>query len=99
MRAAVIAILALSVTTIALASDAPVKVYVNGKLQSFNPPAVLRGGTVYVPLRQGATALGIEVKWHEETQMAQICTDKGCSLIRKSEGIIVNGSLLLPLRL
>jgi len=98
MRTTCLVILALGLTTLALAADVPVKVYVNGKLQSYSPPAVLRGDTVYVPLRAGAQSLGISVKWHEDTQMAQICTDKGCSLIRKSEGIVVNGSLLLPLR-
>lgn len=98
MRTALLTILAVSITTLALAADVPVKVYVDGKLQSYNPPAVLRGDTVYVPLRAGAQSLGISVKWHDDTQMAQVCTDKGCSLIRKSEGIVVNGSLLLPLR-
>lgn len=98
MKNALLVILALSVSTLVLAADVPVKVYVDGKLQSYNPPAVLRAGTVYVPLRAGAQSLGISVKWHDDTQMAQICTDKGCTLIRKSEGIIVNGSLLLPLR-
>jgi hypothetical protein len=98
MRLALLAILALSITTAVLAADVPVKVYVNGALQSYNPPAVMRGGTVYVPLRAGAKSLGINVKWHTDTQSAQICTDKGCTLIRKSQGITVNGSLLLPLR-
>ena len=98
MRISVLSVLALTITTAVFAADVPVKVYVNGKLQSYNPPAVLLGGTVYVPLRAGAQSLGISVKWHDDTQTAQICTDKGCTLIRKSEGIIVHGSLLLPLR-
>lgn len=82
----------------ALAADVPVKVYVNGRQQNYNPPAVLRGGTVYVPLRAGARSLGLDVKWHADAQAAQICTDTGCMLIPSKQGIIVNGSLLLPLR-
>lgn len=98
MRAAPIALLALSITTLALAADAPVKVFVNGKSQSYSPPAIIRGGTVYVPLRAGAKSLGLNVKWHADIQSAQICTDSGCVLIRQKEAIVVNGSLLLPLR-
>ena len=98
MRTVLLVFVALSMAAAVLAADVPVKVYVNGKPQSYNPPAVLRGGTVYVPLRAGALSLGLTVKWHADTQCAQICTDKGCVLIRKSQGIMVKGRLLLPLR-
>ena len=98
MRHALIICLALLAATTALAGDVLVKVYVDGELQSYNPAARLRDGTVYVPLRQGAESLGAECKWEARTNTAQICTDNACSLIRKSDGIIVDGSLLLPLR-
>lgn len=98
LRITALVVAALANCALALAADVPVKVYVNGKLQSYNPPALLRGGTVYVPLRAGAESLGISVKWHADTQCAQVCTDTGCVLIRKSQGILVNGRLMLPLR-
>ncbi len=98
MRYLLIASLALLMVTTALATDVPVKVYVDGTPQSYSPAARLRDGTVYVPLRQGADSLGVVCKWEASTNTAQICTDNGCTLIRKTEGIVVNGSLFLPLR-
>ncbi len=98
MRHALTICLALVTLTAAFAADVPVKVYVDGALQSYNPAARLRDGTVYVPLRQGADSLGVQCKWQASTNTAQICTDNGCTLIRKREGIVVDGSLFLPLR-
>ena len=98
MTRALLVLLALGIAAAVLAADAPVKVYVDGKLQTYSPPAILRGGPVYVPLRAGAKSLGIDVKWIAASQTSQICTDEGCTLIPKSDGVIVNGSLLLPLR-
>ena len=98
MRTFTIVLLLCGMTLVACAEDVAVKVYVDGKLWKYDPPARVRGGTTYVPLRQGAQSLGIECKWLAEMNVAQICTDKGCTLIRKTEGIIVKGRLLLPLR-
>ena len=97
-RVVLTAALALSIVTVASAADVPVKVYINSALQSYSPPAVMREGTVYVPLRAGAQSLGLTVKWEEATRTAQLCTDTGCTFIRQAEGITVNGRLLLPLR-
>lgn len=98
MRTILLIGLTMGLVGAALAADVPVKVYVNGRQQNYNPPAILRGGSVYVPLRAGAQSLGLEVKWHADTQAAQICSDTTCVLIPRKQGIIVNGSLLLPLR-
>ena len=73
----VIALLAAALTA-AYAEDVSVKVYVNAQLQSYNPSARLRNGTVYVPLRQGAESLGAQCKWQAQTGVAQICSDSGC---------------------
>lgn len=88
----------LSIAAVAPAADVPVKVYVDGTLQSYDPPALVRDGTAYVPLRAGAESLGLTVKWQETARMAQLCSDTGCTFIQQSEGITVNGRLLLPLR-
>ncbi len=98
MRRTLFAILAVSTAIVALAADVPVKVYVDGKLQSYDPPVVLRAGSVYVPLRAGAESLGLEVHWRPASKMVQVCRPGGCALIKQSEGIMVGGSLLLPLR-
>lgn len=98
MRTVFVALVALSVSTAVFAADVPVKVVVNGKLQSYNPPALMRGGTVYVPLRAGAQSLGLEVKWDATRKVAQLCDDSGCAFIMQSDGITHNGRLLLPLR-
>lgn len=84
--------------TVALAEDIPAKVYVDGQLQQYDPPALVRDGKTYVPLRQGAASLGSTVKWIPEQNVAQVCTASTCVLISKDKGIIVDGRLLLPLR-
>jgi hypothetical protein len=98
MRYALVAALLLATLTAVLAGDVVVKVTVDGKAQDYNPPARMRGGTVYVPLRQGAQSLGLSVKWHAASKVAQVCRANGCALIKQSEGIMVSGSLFLPLR-
>jgi len=98
MRITVIFVLSWVVPQMTSASDLPVKVYVNGKLQNYTPPARVRAGKTYVPLRQGAISLGYSVKWVAEQNMAQICSDTACVVIRKKEGIVVRGRLFLPLR-
>ncbi len=98
MRHLLMVWLALLMAATAFAADVPVKVYVDGTLQSYSPAARLRNGTVYVPLRQGADSLGVQCKWQASANTAQICTANGCTIIRKSEGIVVDGSLFLPLR-
>lgn len=98
MRTAIVLSLLVGALSVAAAQDVMVKVTVDGKAQSYNPAARMRGGTVYVPLRQGAQSLGVQVKWHADTQRAQVCTDTGCAFIKQSDGLMVNGSLFLPLR-
>lgn len=83
----------------AMAADVPVKVYIDGRVQQYDPPALVRDGKTYVPLRAGAESLGCSVKWIPEQSVAQVCTENACILIPKDKGIIVQGRLLLPLRL
>ncbi len=98
MRTFLVLSLLAGALSVAAAQDVMVKVTVNGRAQSYNPAARMRGGTVYVPLRQGAQSLGVQVKWHADSQRAQVCTPTGCAFIKQSDGIMVNGSLFLPLR-
>lgn len=80
------------------AADTVVKVFVNGKEQSYNPPARIHNGVTYVPLRQGAQSLGFTCEWLAQENAAKICDDTQCFMIPKKDGLIVNGSLFLPLR-
>jgi hypothetical protein len=98
MKSVLLAVVLVGVAALGAVADTPVRVYVNGTAQRYSPPAVLRGDTVYVPLRAGATSLGLSVKWHEAAHSAQVCSASGCALIRQSDGITVNNSLLVPLR-
>ena len=81
------------------AKDVPVKVTVDGKRTKFDPPAIMRDGKTYVPLRGGATAVGATVKWEPAAQRAVIAAGGKTAVIKKSQGIIVEGRLLIPLRL
>ena len=98
MRTVLPLLLLLGVAVTALTADMPAKVFVNGKLQTYNPAALTRNGKTYVPLRQGAQSLGYSVEWLPKENAAKLCNDKSCTLIRAQEGITVNGSLFLPLR-
>ncbi len=80
-------------------ADTLVGVYVNGTKQDFSPPARVREGTTYAPLRAAAEAVGADVKWIESEQIAIICQGDACAIIRKQQGIIVSGRLLIPVRL
>jgi hypothetical protein len=78
--------------------DQIVRVYVNGRQQAFQPPARMRAGTAYAPLRAAAKAVGAKVEWNTKGQMAIVCVGTQCAPIKASQGITVDGSLLIPLR-
>lgn len=80
-------------------ADRTVKVFVNGCPKIFNPPAIERNGTAYVPLRAGAQAIGAKVKWNARTGQAFITSSRRSVTVRASQGVMVKGRLLLPLRL
>ena len=83
----------------AVAADALVDVYVDGNKQSFDPGARLRAGTTYAPLRAAVEAVGASVEWVEAEQLAVVQKGEQTANIKKSQGIIVAGRLLIPLRL
>lgn len=95
----VTAILA-ALATAALAADQMVSLYVGGKLVKCDPAARVRDGVTYAPLRAAAEAVGMEVKWDAAGQTASLCAPGRCVLpIKASQGIMVNGGLLIPVRL
>lgn len=92
-------LMALAVPTALLAADQIVKLYSEGKLVTCDPAARVRDGVTYAPLRAAVGAVGAHVDWNAESQTAVVCTETQCVPIRKRQGIIVNGSLLIPVRL
>lgn len=80
-------------------ADQLVRVLVDGREQSFKPPARVRDGVAYAPLRAAAEAVGAKVEWNQKAQMAIVCAGNQCVPIKRSQGIVVDGSLLVPLRL
>ncbi len=80
-------------------ADEVVAVYVDGRQADFKPAARVRDGKSYAPLRAISEALGAEVKWNAQAQMAIVCRGNMCVAIKKSDGIIVEDYLLVPLRI
>lgn len=82
----------------ALSRDRPVSIFVDGIERQCRPPAVIRGSTVYIPLRGAAECLGAKVKWDEKTSTATITLRNKRVRMSRDQGIMVGNSILLPLR-
>lgn len=92
--------LLIGIATAACAADQLVSLYVGGKLVKCDPSARVRDGVTYAPLRAAAEAVGMHITWDEKNQTASLCAPGRCVLpIRASQGIMVNGGMLIPVRL
>jgi hypothetical protein len=88
------------IATAALAADQIVSLYVGDKLVKSDPAPRVRDGVTYAPLRAASEATGVEVKWDAKAQTASLCAPGRCVLpIKASQGIMVNGVLLIPVKL
>jgi hypothetical protein len=72
--------------------------YVNGRHIVTQPGVVEQQGVSYGPLRAVVEAVGGQVEWHAAGHFATICCGRFCLKINESEGIVVDGHLLLPIR-
>jgi len=79
-------------------ADDPVTLVANGRVVQCDPAPMIEDGRVYVPLRAAARAVGGKVTYYPETKSVTICTATGCTFIEQSDGLTVEGSLLLGLR-
>jgi hypothetical protein len=96
----ILCVLALSaIAATAWPADQIVSVYVSGKRMDFNPAARVRSGVTYAPLRGAAEAIGAHVEWNAASQSATVCVSDRCVPIRANQGIMVNNSILIPVRL
>lgn len=81
------------------AADQKVAVLVNGCPQEFDPAAFSREGVSYVPLRQGVAAVGGTLKWDAVKSRAIITSGTKVAVVNKAQGLIVDGSMFIPLRM
>lgn len=81
------------------AEDQKVAVLVNGCPQEFDPAAFSRDGVSYVPLRQGVAAVGGTLEWDAVNSRAIITSGTKVAVVNKNQGLIVNGSMFIPLRM
>jgi len=93
-------VMALIVVTagIVQAADKPIKVAVNGQVRPFDPPALVRDGKAYLPMRPFANAImgGLTYDAASGTVRITYCSDT--AKLTKAQGITVNGSFYVPLR-
>jgi len=89
----------LGALTAAQTADMLVAVYVQGQRVPMQPAARVRQGVTYGPLRATAEAVGAHVEWDARARVANVCLQDRCVPIRASQGLIVEGALLIPVRL
>lgn len=90
--------LALGLLLPAVVGAASPELVVNGQVIRTSPGIVVEKGVSYGPLRAVAEAVGGEVTWHEDQQMAVVCRGEKCVRFQASEGIVREGRLLIPIR-
>lgn len=91
--------LALSIAASGWAADNIVSLWVGNKQVPCKPAPRERDGVTYAPLRAAVAAVGGKLTWNPKTGAADVCTADRCVSIKKSQGITVAGSLLVPVRL
>ena len=96
MRVLLIVVAALVVASLAVADD--IQLIANGRAVHSDPAPMMQGGHVYVPLRAAAEAVGGEVKYDPASKTVTICRGGLCSFIKQSDGITINGRLLVGIR-
>ena len=94
----VVVLAAATLVSPAPAADQTITVYVDGRLQNFSPPAVVRAGKAYVPLRQVGTALGASTSFNAQTRVITMVYCGKVVRINQSEGLSIAGATFVPLR-
>ena len=97
MRRTVMLLAALAIAATAWAQS-DITLVANGKTISTDPPATLRDGRVYVPLRASAEAVGGKVEYDAASKRVTICKGAMCTFVMQSEGITIDGRLLIGIR-
>ena len=82
---------------VAFAAGHHAEVYIYGEKADVQPPARVHEGVPYVPLRAMTLAVGGEVTWLEERQVAVVCRNDRCTDFARAEALEITGHLLVPL--
>lgn len=91
-------LLVLLVTAVSAWAQNDITLIANGRTISSDPPATLREGRVYVPLRAAAEAVGGKVEYDAASKRVSICRGTMCTSVLQSEGITIDGRLLIGIR-
>jgi hypothetical protein len=83
----------------AVQAQSGAQLIVNGRVIHTDPGIVVVNGISYGPLRAVAESVGVKVEWHADQQMAVLCREPRCAMVRASEGIMRQNHLLIPIRL
>ena len=97
MRVLIAALAICAVTVTCLAANG-ITLVANGKTVASDPPATLYSERVYVPLRAAAEAVGGKVEYDAASKRVTICRGPMCTIVMQSDGITVDGRLLVGIR-
>jgi len=85
-----------------MAYSVAVGLVANGQPVAADVPPQIAGGTVYLPLRVTAEALGLTVEWIPKSRTVALCIGGRCRPVRLDDpqtgARIINGRIMLPLR-
>lgn len=70
----------------------------DGTTVTSDPPAMIRDGRTYVPLRAAAEAVGGTVDYDPVARRVTICRGDLCTLVMQDDGITIGGRLLVGIR-
>ncbi len=79
-------------------ADEAAAVLVNGRPERYRPPAVVRSGALYIPLRAAAASPGLKCSWHHERKQAEVWGQSGRALVAASQGRLEGGHFFLSAR-
>lgn len=97
MRTLVLVTVLVTITLVCAAQGA-ITLVANGRTIASDPPPQLHAGHVYVPLRVAAEAVGGKVEYDAAGKRVQICRGDFCTFVMQSEGLTVDGRLLIGIR-
>ncbi len=97
MRTSIIA-LVIGLLALACWAQTGISLVANGKIIVCDPAPALYNDHVYVPLRAAAEAVGGKVEYDAASKRVTICRGPVCTIVMQSDGITVDGRLLVGIR-
>lgn len=97
IRSAMMGVFLLAASAVMALADEPVEVFIYGEPQDLQPPAIVREGTVYLPVRALAEAVGAEVTYFAHRGAVVVCSGERCTDMPADQSIEIEGRTLVPL--